>query len=227
MLSGNEIKRLNTLFPLQCERTLSGIHISDFDEKRLNPNSYNLRLADKLLVYEGNIAYVRDAGTGFSSGFLWNWLTEDGGMPWPTDDEHNETNTFLDVSKEPKTRELTIPENGLILHPGILYLGSTMEYTETHGLAPCIEGRSSLGRLGLGVHVTAGFGDVQFKGTWTLELTTVFPLRIFPGMEVCQISYYEIRGEIKSYAGKYKHQSVPRASEIWREFVRPKEQSGD
>ncbi|MCL4165712.1 UNVERIFIED_CONTAM: hypothetical protein GTU68_057564, partial [Idotea baltica] len=69
-----------------------------------------------------------------------------------------------------------------------------------------IEGRSSIGRLGLFVHVTAGFGDVGFAGFWTLEMFAVQPIRIYPGVEICQIFYHQIAGDIKEYSsGKYQN----------------------
>ena len=76
----------------------------------------------------------------------------------------------LDMRQVNRVRRLKIPESGLVLNPNQLYLGRTVERTETHDLVPMIEGRSSIGRLGLFVHVTAGFGDVGFKGFWTLEM---------------------------------------------------------
>ncbi|MDR3550802.1 MAG: hypothetical protein P4L31_05270, partial [Candidatus Babeliales bacterium] len=70
----------------------------------------------------------------------------------------------LDMKKSHATKSLIIPEEGLLLQPGKLYLGRTIEYTETDGLVPMLEGRSSVGRLGLFIHITAGFGDVGFCG---------------------------------------------------------------
>ena len=69
-----------------------------------------------------------------------------------------------------------------MLSPHQLYLARTAERTVTHNLVPQIEGRSSVGRLGLFVHVTAGFGDVGFSGYWTLEMFAVHPVRIYPGV---------------------------------------------
>src|SRR5262245_60435849 len=83
----------------------------------------------------------------------------------------------LDMSKPNRTERITIPSDGLILNPNQLYLGRTRERTETHNLVPMIEGRSSIGRLGLFVHVTAGFGDVGFCGYWTLEMFAVQPVK--------------------------------------------------
>ena len=143
------------------------IRISPYDPKQLNPNSYNLRLHNKLLCYD---------------------------------------EVVLDPKKKLRTKEVIIPEEGLGLLPGRLYLGRTVEYTETHGYVPMIEGRSSWGRLGLYIHVTAGFGDVGFKGYWTLEITCVQPMIIYPNVEICQIFYHAI-GLLpsKEYEGKYQN----------------------
>ena len=87
----------------------------------------------------------------------------------------------LDMRRANRVRRLTIPPEGLVLQPNQLYLGRTIERTETRNLVPMIEGRSSIGRLGLFVHVTAGFGDVGFCGYWTLEMFAVQPVRIYAG----------------------------------------------
>jgi len=110
-------------------------------------------------------------------------------------------------------------KSGLVLIPGRLYIGSTVEYTETHDCVPCIEGRSSVGRLGINIHATAGFGDVGFKGTWTLEISVVEPVRIYPGVQICQISYDTVVGEIMPYTSeKYLGQREPRPSRMWKEL---------
>jgi len=102
------------------------------------------------------------------------------------------TDHILDVSKKNHYAPMIIPDEGMILQPGILYLASTVEYTETLRHVPIIQGKSSLGRLGLFVHITAGFGDVGFKGHWTLELACIQPVKIYPGMKIAQICYHDI-----------------------------------
>src|SRR5689334_9972718 len=62
-------------------------------------------------------------------------------------------------------------EEGFVLQPGVLYLGVTEEYTESHAQVPFLEGKSSVGRLGIDIHATAGKGDVGFCNTWTLEIS--------------------------------------------------------
>lgn len=112
--------------------------------------------------------------------------------------------TVLDMKKANKFRQMTIPEEGLVLETDKLYLGRTIEYTRTENYVPMLEGRSSIGGLGLFIHVTAGFGDVGFAGYWTLEVFCVQPIRIYAGVEICQIYYHTIDGEYEKYnSGKY------------------------
>jgi dCTP deaminase len=102
------------------------------------------------------------------------------------------TDHVLDARKKNPSVQIIIPKEGLILQPNILYLASTIEYTETLRHVPILHGKSSLARLGLFIHVTAGFGDVGFAGHWTLELVTVHPIRIYAGMKIAQICYHDI-----------------------------------
>lgn len=170
ILSGNEIRA----------RLGSDIQISDFSEEQLNPNSYNLRLHDELLVYEEIV---------------------------------------LDMKRPNRFRRVTIPPEGLVLQPGQMYLGRTIEYTETRNLVPMLEGRSSIGRLGMFVHVTAGFGDVGFCGYWTLEMIAIQPIRIYPGVQVCQIFYHTVEGAITEYEqGKYQRNTDIQPSLLFREL---------
>ncbi len=160
------------------------IVIEPFDEDCLNPNSYNLRLADELLVYNNKVLFM---------------------------DEDN-----------PATR-ITIPKTGFLLEPGKLYLGRTIEFTKTEGFVPMLEGRSSVGRLGLFIHVTAGFGDVGFAGYWTLEMHCVQPVMIFPEVEICQIYYHTLQGDYVPYhSGKYQNNDGIQTSMLWEDFLRVK-----
>lgn len=126
--------------------------------------------------------------------------------------EHNEVEHF------------TIPEEGYILHPDTLYLGVTEEYTETHRHVPFLEGKSSVGRLGIDIHATAGKGDVGFCNTWTLEISVKQPVRVFAGMPIGQLIYFEISGEcLMPYSqkanAKYNEQTVrPVESMMFKNF---------
>jgi dCTP deaminase len=123
----------------------------------------------------------------------------------------------LDLRAQNPTSKIIIPEEGFVLQPGRLYLGSTVEYTETHGYVPMLEGRSSLGRLGVSIHVTAGFGDVGFSGFWTLEIHCLHPVRIYPFRRVCQIYYHKIQGDYAPYQGKYQGNEGIQASRSFRD----------
>lgn len=126
---------------------------------------------------------------------------------------------ILDMRKANRVRRLRIPPEGIVLQPNQLYLGRTAERTETHNLVPMIEGRSSIGRLGLFVHVTAGFGDVGFCGYWTLEMFAVQPVRIFAGVSICQIFYHDISGDFTEYqSDKYQNNTDIQPSLLFKEL---------
>ncbi|MGI0070760.1 MAG: dCTP deaminase [Thermoplasmata archaeon] len=109
----------------------------------------------------------------------------------------------LDARTVNPVREFRIPRSGFVLVPGQLYLGVTEEYTETHGFVPFLEGKSSVGRLGIDIHSTAGKGDEGFCNYWTLEMSVKLPVRIYAGMPVGQLIYFEISGRVaRSYSAK-------------------------
>jgi dCTP deaminase len=130
----------------------------------------------------------------------------------------------LDMAKANRVRRIPIPPEGLVLSPNQLYLGRTVERTTTHQLVPQIEGRSSVGRLGLFVDVTAGFGDVGFSGYWTLEIFAVQPVRIYAGVPICQIFYHELTGEVEEYVNKYQHNRDIQPSLLFEE-LNPQEEN--
>ena len=112
---------------------------------------------------------------------------------------------ILDAKKHNKIKEIIIGEEGFVLQPGELYLGVTEEYTETHAAVPFLEGKSSVGRLGIDIHATAGKGDVGFCNTWTLEISCVKPVRVYGGMPVGQLIYFMVGGKIINYYNKKKN----------------------
>jgi dCTP deaminase len=105
---------------------------------------------------------------------------------------------ILDARKHNRIREMEIPDEGFVLLPGKLYLGVTEEYTETHAHVPFLEGKSSVGRLGIDIHATAGKGDVGFCNTWTLEISVSQPVRVYAGMPIGQLIYFEVRGQVEN-----------------------------
>lgn len=170
ILTGKEIEK----------RLGKDIIIEPYEAEQLNPNSYNLRLHNELLVYKADV---------------------------------------LDSKMNNETEPLIIPNNGLILEPGQLYLARTLEYTETRGLVPMILGRSSVGRLGITVHITSGFGDVGFCGFWTLQLTCVKKVKVYPNMKICQIFYNNVLGEYDNYSSeKYQGSTKIMASQLYKEL---------
>lgn len=122
----------------------------------------------------------------------------------------------LECKKPNVTRKIKISKEGYILRPGELYLGRTVEYTETENFVPMLNGRLSIASLGVTIHITAGFGDNGFKGTWTLEIMVVKPVRVYPGIKIGHLCYFPIIGEgnIK-YKGKYLGQVEATASKIY------------
>lgn len=177
LLTGPEIQR---------QMQLGNIVITPGPSK-VNPNSVNLRLADKLKVYPAARCPYLDSYT-------------------------------LDPKRDTPTDELQIGFDGIVLYPSVLYLGSTVEYTESHCHVPVVQGRSSLGRLGVSIHATAGFGDVGFCGQWTLELFVIHPVRLYAGMDICQICWHTVEGELQKYAGKYQNQIGVVASRLHEEM---------
>ena len=105
----------------------------------------------------------------------------------------------IDAKKHNKIQEIEIGPEGFVLEPGTLYLGVTEEYTETHNSVPFLEGKSSIGRLGIDIHATAGKGDVGFCNTWTLEISVIQPVRVYAGMPIGQLIYFMVEGDIKNY----------------------------
>lgn len=124
----------------------------------------------------------------------------------------------LDADTPNLTSSHNLPPEGLVLYPGILYLGSTVEKAGSDKYVPLIEGRSSIGRLGVSVHVTAGFGDIGFLGRWTLEITCVHEVWVFPKMEICQVCFHEIKGDYDLYNGKYQNAEFVEESKLHEEF---------
>ncbi|TAG55525.1 MAG: dCTP deaminase [Cytophagales bacterium] len=108
----------------------------------------------------------------------------------------------LDAKKHNKIEVFEIPEEGFLLEPGTLYLGVTDEYTETHAHVPFLEGKSSVGRLGIDIHATAGKGDVGFCNQWTLEISVKMPVRVYYKMPVGQLIYFKVAGDIENFYNK-------------------------
>lgn len=131
-------------------------------------------------------------------------------------------NKKLDAAKHNKITHFKIPKKGIVLKKGTFYLGVTQEYTETHCAVPFLDGKSSIGRLGIKIHLTAGKGDVAFCGNWTLEIEVAQDVRVYAGMAIGQLFYLPITGDVnnpydKKKDAKYSHQvAIPVESMMWK-----------
>ncbi|NEA60178.1 dCTP deaminase [Streptomyces sp. SID13666] len=127
------------------------------------------------------------------------------------------TEPVLDTRSPNPTRAHDITDGGFVLQPGQLYLGHTLEEVGSDTFVPLLFGRSSVGRLGLFVEITAPIGDLGFFGQWTLMLTPVRRLRVYAGMKIGQIMFFVAAGPVDLYAGKYQDAVGPQPSRAWRD----------
>lgn len=171
------------------------------------PNSYDVRLAEEMLVYDvQGPLYPSNAYVG-----------EDGQV--------RPRVSFLDSRVENETVKLQIdPEKGAVLVPGVVYLGRTVERIHSKRYASTIHGRSSVGRLGVTVHQTAAFIDVGFDGVVTLEIGVTHPVRIYAGMRIAQIAFHPLVGRIEPYRGKYQGADAVQASKLFEDEEEEREE---
>lgn len=167
ILTGNEIVR-------QVRR--GNITIDPFNEKQINPNSYDFLLGNSLLVYKEEI---------------------------------------LDPKINNRHEVVKIGPDGLVLEPGRVYLGHTIEVMGSDSFVPIIKGKSSTARLGLFVHMTADLIDLGSINQWTLQLHAVEPIRVYPEMRIGQVTFWVPLGDITLYSGKYQGTRGPVASRFY------------
>jgi dCTP deaminase len=183
------------------------IYINPYDEDQVGPNSYDVRLGDTLKIYDLSPEDYLARGLQ---------LLDADGNPIVV-----QKPTFLDP-KAPvlPTLDVHIPPEGLVLHPSLFYLGHTIEKAGSDKYVPHITGRSSIARLGLEIHQTAGFGDIGYKAQWTLELKASVPVKVYPGMKIGQVYFEEGLGEVGEnlYDGKYVEAEGAVASKISEDF---------
>jgi len=180
------------------------ILIEPFDEKNVGPNSFDVTLNPTIITYKKCEIVEKDDGRKHL-------------VPL------NDNNLVLDPAKENKTYSYTIPEEGLVIPTDILILGSTNEKAGSDYFIPMYEGRSSMARLGIQSHISAGFGDVGFKSNWTLEIITVHNVVLYPNMRIGQVYFHEIEMEneisaLTKYNGKYINQEEAQHSLSYLDF---------
>jgi dCTP deaminase len=147
---------------------LGSIIIDPFHEGQLNPNSYNYRLGEQLLL-----------------------KGEDG-----------------------KYETIDIPQDGVVLESHRVYLGSTYETLGSRDYAMSLIGRSSTGRLGLFLQISADLGHTGSVHKWTLEIVAAKKIRLYPRMIIGQISFWENYGKVSPYLSGYSSYSLPRISKL-------------
>lgn len=128
------------------------------------------------------------------------------------------TSKTLDAAKENSTRTFTIPKIGMVLQPDRIYLVNTEETMGSTRYVPIIRGRSSVGRLGIFIDITADLIDLGSINQWTLQLHAIHPVRIYPGMLVGQVTFWQTFGRRRQYKGKYACQTSPVPSMSYLDF---------
>ncbi len=192
-------------------------------EDRLNPASYDLTLGPKVAVYKDVVA----GSFGPAKGEMASTPGIPGHLLAPVGigvDGHLSSGKtgFLDVSRQNPVLEYEMDERGLILKPGIGYLMHTAERIKTTRFNPVLDGKSSIGRLFVACHVTAGYGDAGFDGQYTLEVKVTHPTRVFPGKPFCQMRFHTLVGDVEAYGKKGNYQGElargPIPSRSWKMF---------
>lgn len=209
MLTGSEIER-------QIKK--GNILIDPFDPSCINPNSYNLKLHPQLKVYKrgSNRSDIVPTTRTFDLEKNAHILNKNDLIRECSYLESCQLEP-IDMLKDNETIEFNIGEEGYVLQPGVLYIGRTVERTFTDKFIPMINGRSSGGRLGISIHICAGFGDIGFDGTWTLEITAVEPVIIYPNVEIAQVCFFNPCGKTnKLYRGRYFGQEDATASRFYK-----------
>ncbi|HEY1191000.1 MAG TPA: hypothetical protein VGE74_25430 [Gemmata sp.] len=193
LLTGPEIDRLaKRPMPFDGRPILPHIDVSPWPGTA-GPNSLDVHLSSMLLVYD----LPRDR---------YEWVTfPDGCVRFVP---------VLDSRKPNRTKPIPFTDEGFVFVPGVLYLGCTREVIECHGLVPYIDGRSSVGRLGVAIHKTAGRGDDGWVGALTLEISVEEPTRLYPGDRIGQLTFHTLVGERRPYLGRYQMSSGPVASRM-------------
>lgn len=188
------------------------IKIDPWDDAQLNPTSYDLTLGDEVAVYKSWVSYDE----------RWEEFQKMGVKGARDGADFHPLNGVYDVHKEPEVVSFKMDaQRGWLLKPGIGYLMHTREQVWTKSFVPIVDGKSSIGRLFIQVHITAGFGDPGFDGQYTLEVVATHPVRVYPGMRIAQIRFHTIEGSLdKPYEGNYRDDAAKGAvpSKAWKQF---------
>lgn len=200
------------------------IFIDSYDKENLNPNSYDVTLSNKIAWYPNLENFtgvpVVDEDTDFHKY----------GMSAVSDESlagYVNMISYLDPAKDNILIEKTIPEEGVILLPNILYLGMLNETIYSSKYVMELTGKSTLARLGIIIHNTAGYSNIGHHFKYVLEISVIHPIRIYPNMKIGQIFFHTATEENSAnlYDGKYSidqigdHISSPKPIKIPKEIV--------
>lgn len=188
------------------EKEQGNITLSNFNPAHINPNSYDMTLGNTCkILHPGALGYNKYYEHMSST-------SENEYLEWASNIEHTE-DWHLDPKEKENPFEIYIGNNGLILQPGHLYLYSCVENIGVKGnICAQVQAKSSLGRKGLDIVIgPAGFIDSGFEGSLVLEMRTIYPIKVYPGMKICQIKFERVEGEVevgydKKPGSKYMNQ---------------------
>lgn len=226
ILSGDEIE-------LQIAN--GNIRVSPgFKPEHINPASLDLTLGNKVAVYKNAVDFVvggrryeaQEDGTYQSSYYTQlvqrtlNLDSMRGDWMFPR------AECILDTKKKHEVITFEMKPTGWLLKPGVGYLMHTAERISTNAFVPVLDGKSSLGRLFMTAHVTAGYGDPGFDGQYTLEVVVTQPVIVYPGMRFCQIRFHTLVGKRLNYGGMGHYTGAlaegPVPSMSWKQFEEQK-----
>jgi len=180
---------------IKAEVKAGNIAITPYLEENVQPASIDLRLGSGVKLYSSQVDYDQVMekrcggmqGSSIRAAIIGSTLES----------------YALNPAKPLATHNIVLDKNGFLLQPGFLYLMHTLERIHTDKYVSVLDGKSSIGRLGVVVHLTAGYGDPGFDGQYTLEVTCIHPVILFPGMKIAQMRFHLLDGELNmNYATK-------------------------
>lgn len=125
---------------------------------------------------------------------------------------------ILDTKKNPNTHRFKIPEEGYVLQPKNIYLGSTLETMGSNYYAKTLHARFSVSSMGMWIQFSAPLGHTGAIIPWTLEIMVAHPIRVYPYMKVGKIAFWTNEGELNLYDGKYKGSRTVVASRSYIDY---------
>jgi dCTP deaminase len=182
------------------------IRIYPFVPERVNPGSYDLTLGSKVAVYKNLVVpdFEPMEKDGIPGECIRVQHDVDPHIPFRARPGIN----CLDAAMANEIAVYEMDNRGFLLRPGIGYLMHTAERVQSDSFVPVIDGKSSIGRLFILVHFTAGYGEIGFDGQYTLEVMATHPVIIYPGEPIAQIRFHTTRGKVESYQGNYQGQDA-------------------